>query len=148
MDVFLNGWFWTNIVAPLGLPIAGLVPLKLLPLGPTVAPSVRFMAVVKDAQLCWGAVAMGASSFYEFWTAASGQNTSVAKVGVLLLLIFILTLMAMVLAAGASAFSTELLTKPAGGLVAWCKHYTAFVGSLVLSSVSAAAYTALHFALA
>jgi hypothetical protein len=85
------------------------------------------MAVVKDAQLCWGAVAMGASSFYEFWVASLNQNQKppVFAVGVLLLLIFLLTLMAMVLAAGASAFSTELLTKPAGGLKEWCKHYTA-----------------------
>jgi hypothetical protein len=154
MEIVLSGWFWTSIVAPLLLPLIGLMPLKLLPLGAAVAPNLRFMAVVKDAQLCWGAVAMGASSFYEFWHFISNKTSNpgigvltpdiAILLGFLLSLIFLMTLMAMILAAGGSVFSTPLLPAPAGGIWAWCKYYKAFVGSVGLCLLSAIGFTIIH----
>jgi hypothetical protein len=141
MDIISSGWFWTNIVAPLSLPIIGLLPLMLLPLGVPL----RVMALVKDAQMCWGAVGMGAASFYEFWTASAAAKP-ISHLGILLGAILFLTFLATILAAGGSVFSTPLLGTP-GGIIAWCKHYKAFIGSVALSALSAASYTALHFSL-
>ncbi len=62
MQVVLSGWFAVNILAPLFLPFIGLLPLKLLPLDAGVRDNLRLMAIVKDGQLCWAAVAMGAAS--------------------------------------------------------------------------------------
>jgi hypothetical protein len=64
------GWLLVNIIAPLCLPVLGIVPLWLLPLGP-VAPagSLRLIVAVKDGQLCWGVVGMSAAAIYELWEA-------------------------------------------------------------------------------
>jgi hypothetical protein len=47
----MTGWFVTNVLAPIILPVVGILPLMLVPL-PT-RTQVRMMATVKDAQLCW-----------------------------------------------------------------------------------------------
>jgi len=57
-------------------------------------------------------------------------------------------LAAMLLAAGGAAFNTRLLTGPAGGLLAWCRHYKMFVASLFLTVFAAFVYTVVHFAIA
>ncbi len=124
------------------LPLIGIVPLMLLPLGTGIAPP-QFMSVVKDGQLCWAAVAMGAASLYESWVALEAHKT-VAGGDVLLLLVFVMILPAMILAAAGSVFSTPLRTATTGGLGARCSHYKAFVGSLTLCILTAVAYTYLH----
>ena len=147
MSIIFSGWFAVNILAPLLLPVIGIFPLKLVPMGPGVAASLRLMATVKDGQLCWAAVAMGASSLYELWVALAAKNAAASGSGVLFFLICLLMLPAMILAAAGSAFSTTLLTTPAGGIWAWCSHYSAFVGSCVLCALTAFVYTVLHWQL-
>jgi hypothetical protein len=72
MSNFLSAWFVVNILAPMLLPIAGILPLRLVPVGVPV----KLMAIVKDGQLCWAAVAMGASSLYETFAAVAAKNLS------------------------------------------------------------------------
>jgi hypothetical protein len=139
MEYFFSGWFVVNILAPMLLPVAGIVPLMLVP----VAAPVKLMATVKDGQLCWAAVAMGAASLYESWVALEAHKPTGGS-GILVILICCLMLPAMVLAAAGSVFSTPLLAAPAGGLVNWCSHYKAFVGSGVLCTLTAIGYTFLH----
>lgn len=50
--MILTGWFLVNIVGPLLLPVVGILPLRLLPLGIPSA-NLRLMTTVKDGQLCW-----------------------------------------------------------------------------------------------
>jgi len=116
-------------------------------MGTGVAATLRLMAVVKDGQLSWAAVAMGAASLYELWGAIEARKAAASGSGLLFFLICLLMLPAMVLAAAGSAFSTPLLTAPAGGILAWGRHYSAFVGSCVLCALTALAYTVLHFQL-
>jgi hypothetical protein len=106
MSNVLSAWFVVNVLAPIILPIAGILPLTLVPVGVPV----RLMAIVKDGQLCWTAVAMGASSLYETF-AAMAANKPVNGTGGYLLMICILMLPAMVLAAAGSVFSTPLPAK-------------------------------------
>lgn len=103
-----------NILAPMLLPIAGILPLMLVPVGVPV----KLMATVKDGQLCWAAVAMGASSLYETFAALVAKKP-VDGGGVYLLLICFLILPAMVLAAAGSVFSTPLPTKSPATIWEW-----------------------------
>lgn len=139
MSSFLSAWFVVNILAPMLLPIAGILPLMLVPVGVPV----KLMAIVKDGQLCWAAVAMGASSLYETFAAVAAKKP-VDGSGVYLLLICFLMLPAMVLAAAGSVFSTPLPTTPPATIWAWCAYYKAFVGSCVLCALTAFGYTILH----
>jgi len=135
------GWFIVNVLAPLGLPLIAMLLLKLLPLPATVAPNTRLMATVKDGQFCWGVIAMGAATLYDSWGAVpSGWNGWLVGVQILAMLA------AMLLAAGGAAFSTPLLTTPAGGFMAWCQHYKTFVASVFLSIAAGFVYTVVHFA--
>jgi hypothetical protein len=142
MQIVFSGWFAVNILAPLFLPFIGLMALKLLPLGSGVSDNLRFMAIVKDGQLCWAAIAMGASSLYESWTALEA-NRQISGGGVLLLTCCMM-LPAIILAAAGGVFSTPLLKAPSGGFRKWCSHYKVFVGSSTLCTLTAIAYTYLH----
>ena len=144
------GWFVVNILAPLFLPVLGIVPLKLLPLGATASGNLKIIMLVKDAQLCWSAVAMGASSLYETTRILTPQNShALTYLG----LIIFLMLPSIVLAAGGAAFSTPVWQPPTANLkgraklTAWCGHYKAFIGSCVLCVLTAYAYTILHFSI-
>jgi hypothetical protein len=142
------GWFIVNILAPLFLPVLGIVPLKLLPIGTAASGNLKLIMLVKDGQLCWSAVAMGAASLYDSIRVLNVQKDSgpLVYIG----LIIFLMLPSMMLAAGGAAFSTPVW-QPAGNLSgkaklwAWCGHYKAFIGSCVLCAITAYAYTILHF---
>jgi hypothetical protein len=135
----LSAWFVVNVLAPVLLPVAGIFPLTLVPVG---AP-VRLMAIVKDGQLCWAAVAMGASSLYETFAAVAANKPVDGSGGCLLIICFVM-LQAMVLAAAGSVFSTPLPVRRPKTFWAWCNYYRAFLGSCVLWVIMAGDYTVLH----
>ncbi len=140
------GWFLVSIAMPLTLPALGILPLQLLPL-PVPIGRIRLMATVKDGQLCWAVVAMGASAIYELWHAVTVHRPLPSWSGIALSAIIVAMLAGMALASGGAVFSSPLLTTKAGGLRAWAVHYRVFVGSVVLGAVVALAYTALHASL-
>jgi hypothetical protein len=146
MEMIFTGWFLVNIVAPLGLPILGLLALKLLPL-PGAPPTLRLMTTVKDGQLCWAVIAMGASTIYELWDAMAAHKNIPPWGGVAMAGVVFVMLPAMLLAAGGAVFSTPLLTTARAGLRAWMTHYRVFVGSTIMTVIAAVTYTNLHFAL-
>ena len=55
------GWFLLNIIAPIVLPVIGVVAIRLLPMG-IDRDGLHVMATVKDGQLCWAVIAMGAGA--------------------------------------------------------------------------------------
>jgi hypothetical protein len=140
------GWFIVSIVMPLTLPALGVVPLQLLPL-PVPIGRIRLMATVKDGQLCWVVVAMGASAIYELWRAITAHRPIPSWSGIALGAILIAMLAGILLAAGGAVFSSPVLTTRAGGLKAWAGHYRVFVFSAVLSAIVALPYAALHASL-
>jgi hypothetical protein len=137
------GWFLVSIVMPLTLPALGVLPLQLLPL-PAPTGRIRLMATVKDGQLCWVVVAMGASAIYELWRAITAHRPIPPWSGIALSVIICAMVAGMSLAAGGAVFSSPLLTTRPGGLKAWATHYRVFVTSAALSAVVALAYAALH----
>lgn len=140
------GWFLVSVVLPLTLPVLGVLPLQLLPLPVDIA-RIRLMATVKDAQLCWAVVAMGATAIYELWRAITAHHPVPPWSGIALGAILLAMAAGMVLAAGGAVFSTPLRAEPAGGVGAWVGHYRVFAFSLLLSAVMAFAYAALHASL-
>ena len=142
----LTGWFLVNIAGPLLLPVIGILPLRLLPL-PTPTAGLKLMTTVKDGQLCWAVIAMGASTIYELWQALDAHKSVPAWGGLTLGGVILVMLPAMLLAAGGAVFSTPLLSGSAGGVRAWIAHYRMFVGSVVMAVIAAFAYTSLHFSL-
>jgi len=143
----LTGWFFVNIVAPLLLPVVGILPLRLLPLG--AHPSgLLLMSTVKDGQLCWAVIAMGTSTIYELWVALEAHKQVPTWAGVALAGVILIMLPAMTVAAGGSVFSTPIRTTSARGFRAWFLHYKVFVASVVMAAVAAFIYTELHFGIA
>jgi hypothetical protein len=136
------GWLFVNVVAPLCLPILGMIALKLLPLAP-VAPagSLRLMTIVKDGQLCWGVIGMSAAAIYEAHSHAQMPAWSDYPFAIIITLL----VPASILAAGGSVFTTVLSTAaPTSGISGWIQHYRVFVGSLAMSAAAALCYTLLH----
>jgi hypothetical protein len=142
------GWFLVNIVAPLCLPVFGMLPLKLLPLTPVAPPgSLRLMTTVKDGQLCWAVVGMSAAAIYEVLAAQQPSRTMQGMTGYVLAVTLVLMLPAMMIAAGGAVFTTPLPTAPhPRGLRGWLSHYKVFAGSLIMSMIAAICYTVLHSA--
>lgn len=145
-NMLLSGWFLVNIVGPLVLPVFGILPLRLLPL-PVNPATVRLMTTVKDGQLCWAVIAMGASMIYELWQAIEAHRPIPAWAGLDLTGIILVMLPAMVVAAGGAAFSTPLRAASSGGLAGWIAHYKVFVGSAVMAMIAVLCYTTMHFGL-
>lgn len=143
-----TGWFLVNILAPLLLPVVGILPLALLPIGPATLANVKIMATVKDGQLCWAVIAMGSSTIYELWDALALHRDVPTWAGFALAATIFVMLPAMILAAGGAVFSTPLLQSgPQSTLVAWVSHYKVFVVSLLMTVISATLLTNIHFSL-
>jgi hypothetical protein len=141
MDI-INGWFFVTIVTPLMSPVIGLLLFRLLPI-PAPPSGLKVMMLVKDGQLGWTVIAMGASAIYESWEAEEAhKHVPGWAFGGLIGLMVCATLVA----AGGAAFSTPLLTTAPGGWKAWAKHYGVFVGSAVLTIGTVVLYTVSHFA--
>jgi|GEM_PF-1020832 hypothetical protein len=145
--MIFTGWFLVNILGPLLLPVFGIRPLRLLPLRAQPA-SLKMMTTVKDGQLCWAVIAMGASTIYELWQALVAHKEIPTWAGLALAAVILEMLPATILAAGGAVFSTPLLDSPEAGLRDWVAHYRVFVGSAALTLIAATVYTNLHFSLA
>ncbi len=144
--MIFTGWFLVNILGPVFLPVFGILPLWLLPLG-LPSGTIKIMKTVKDGQLCWAVIAMGASTVYEIWEALASQRAVPAWAGFVFALAILLMLTAMVIAACGAVFSTPLPEPAPQGLKAWLTHYKVFAGSLVMTLLAATIYTKMHFAL-
>jgi hypothetical protein len=105
------------------------------------------MATVKDGQLYWAAIAMGAAMIFELWQALESHKALPSWTGTALAGVILAMLMSVDLAAGGSVFNTTVLTATAGGMRPWLVHYRVFGGSAITSGVIVGAYTALHFAI-
>lgn len=153
-----TGWFLVNILGPVALPVFGILPLALLPMGAAPLANVRLMATLKDGQLCWAVVAMSASTIYELWDAVEAHKPMPSWAGIALTAAIFVMLPAMLLAAGGAVFSTPLIhTRGPDAVVrrrsverfcGWAKHYRVFVASLVLTLIAAAILTNLHTSIA
>ncbi|MEI8401053.1 MAG: hypothetical protein WCG12_09645 [Alcaligenaceae bacterium] len=92
------GWLVVNILLPFFLPLLGILPFKILPLPPGV--EVRFIALVKDGQLCWAAIAMGASALFEYLNASRENLAAFSYNGSSLFVLSLAMFLALGLAAG------------------------------------------------
>jgi hypothetical protein len=63
--MIFTGWFLVTIVAPIFLPVFALLVTLILPVPEPLSKELKIMAPVKDGQLCWSVIAMGASMIYE-----------------------------------------------------------------------------------
>ena len=142
-----TGWFVVNVVGPLLLPVFGILLFSLVPFPPPT--SVHAMAMVKDGQLCWAVIAMGASTMYEWWDAVEAHRNLPAWGGAAITGTLLVMLSAILVAAGGAVFSKPLRPKPppVRGLVAWIAYYKMFVGSAIMSLIAAFLYTNIHFSL-
>jgi hypothetical protein len=141
-----TGWFFINILAPLLLPVLGILPLRLLPL-PGPAPGLKLMSTVKDGQLCWAVIAMSAAAMYEVWDAINRHQDLPSWGGFAFAGMALLMLPAILIAAGGAAFSTPLAPTVAAG-PAWLRHYRVFVSSAAMTLIAASGYTVMHFGIA
>ena len=100
------GWVVINILIPIFLPIVGVIPFKILSLPTGI--QVRFLALIKDGQWCWTAIAIGASSIHEIWNAATQHLLMPDHMGWHLFLLITLMMLGVVIAAGGAIFSSSL----------------------------------------
>ena len=136
------GWLVINILLPFFLPLLGILPFKILPL--PLGVEVKFIALVKDGQLCWAAIAMGASALFEYFNASRENFATFSYNGLLLLGLSLIMFLAVVLEAGGAVFNTKYLMAPYS-LKAWVTHYKTLCGSLIVSVLTALLSSILHF---
>jgi|APGre2960657505_1045072.scaffolds.fasta_scaffold156392_1 hypothetical protein len=136
------GWLVINILLPFFLPILGILPFKILPL--PLGVEVRLIALAKDGQWCWAAIAMGASALFEYLNASRENFATFPHSGSLLFLLSLMMFLAVVLAAGGAVFNTKYLMAPYS-LKAWVTHYKTLCGSLIVSVLTALLSSILHF---
>jgi len=136
------GWLVINILLPFFLPLLGLLPFKILPL--PLGVEVRFIALVKDGQWCWAAIAMGASALFECFNASRETLAAFPYNGSLLFMLSLMIFLAVGLAAGGAVFNTEYL-KPPYSLRGWVTHYKTLIGSFLVSALTALLSSILHF---
>jgi hypothetical protein len=138
-----SGWFLVNILGPTLLPVLGTLPFLLFSQRLPVPRAVDLvMSTVKDGQMCWAVIAMGASTIYDLWLA----HGTVPFGGAALAGAIVLMLQAMTIAAFGAVFNTPLLATAAAGAGAWLSHYRVFVVSAGMVLCAAADYIYVHVA--
>lgn len=136
------GWFLVTIVLPVLSPMVLLPLYRVLPIPAKSKANAKLVSLVKDGQLCWAAMGFCVSALYEI---AEPANPSLAltrevanwaNAGLIVLLIF-----SAILASAGAVFPTPRAV-PAG--VRPVDHFAAMMASLVVTILSAGAYTAVH----
>jgi hypothetical protein len=151
-------WLGANILLPIIMPQIGmLILILLLARNPTPPTGLNIMAVVKDGQLCWAAIGMGAASYYDVWEAVYRHRPVPEWSGLAELALLLLMLPAILVAAGGAVFPTPLKphtgsatvhAQKAGALWAWLSHYGIFTASAGITLCAAAIYATLHLQIA
>ena len=133
-------WFWVTIFVPIVLPSAAAACLKLVP-----SSTVDVMSTVRDGQLGWIVVALGASGVYEAIDTMSrvpGFEGAGFFVFGALGLMFVGT----VTAVGGAITPTQALGNTLNiGIRQWVAHYRLFSGSVVLTFIAAVLFTVMHY---
>ncbi|WP_374584725.1 hypothetical protein [Pseudoduganella sp.] len=137
------GWFLVNIAVPLLAPVFVLFMLRPLPLPAGARSSLKWIAPVKDGQLCWVAIAFCASALYEYGTIASELATPpAALLQISNGLANVCLVMSSIVATGGALYSTPV-EKPAH--ISWPRHFSCFCTSLFFALASASLYAIIHF---
>jgi hypothetical protein len=99
---------------------------------------------VLERQLCWAAIAMGASALFEHLNASRENLAAFSYIGSLLFVLSLAMFLAVGLAAGGAIINTEYLRSPYS-LKNWIRHYKTLIGSFIVSVLTAIFSSALHF---
>ena len=134
------GWLVINILLPFFLPLLGLLSFKILPL--PAAIEVRFIALIKDGQWCWTAIALSVSTVFEYLNTQRLSSSTFSRDS--LFLLGLTTFLSVGLAAGGAVFNTPYLAKPYS-LKQWLSHYKTLVTSIGISFLTAILACILHF---
>ena len=147
-EVISSGWFLVNILAPMVLPIVGLMIMKGMPIEHKSPDILRIMNAVKDGQLCWAGVAIGAVSIYEVWTSWELGKHLPSGYGWAFGGLVSAMLPTLIYASGEMVWNTKLLNQSHNiGIKCFITHYKMFTGSVILSLIIAYCATRLHLAL-
>jgi len=136
------GWLIVNILLPFFLPILGLLSFKILPLPSAI--EVRFIALIKDGQWCWTAIALSVSTVFEYLNTQRLSSSTFSRDSLFLFLLGLTTFLSVGLAAGGAVFNTPYLAKPYS-LKQWLSHYKTLVTSISISFLTAILACILHF---
>ncbi|WP_124263004.1 hypothetical protein [Methylobacterium sp. XJLW] len=146
------GWIAVNILAPLLLPVIGVLLIQMATpkrVKISSAGNYKLMMLVKDGQLGWAAAALCTSSYYEFTENQRllGENfmTMPSQWQAIIFPLFLSTLGAMFVAASGAVYGTELLEGKIVSLKSWIEHYSLFVVSIFVTISSALMFIIIHF---
>lgn len=132
MEMEALGWLFTAIFIPVAAPNFAQMALNFISANRT-----HWLVPVKDGQLCWVGVAFAAGGLFELETAAA---VLVYKGVVMTGLVISLFLSGMLAAAGSAA----PVAPPGPGPINW-NQYRLFIGSAVITALSAGCLCAVHF---
>jgi hypothetical protein len=137
------GWLSITLAVPAIAPLFGVLVFAILPI-PNKSPlPLSLLQTVKDAQLCWAAIAYCASALYEIYEPSDGKPVAVhGAVGSLTAGAIILLLISSMVAAGGATFPTPIGVPQN---TKWWKHYSALLNSIWITVLSAALYAVIHY---
>ncbi|WP_454763189.1 hypothetical protein [Cupriavidus campinensis] len=136
------GWFLVTIILPLFAPVAMLLCFRVVPMS-AEPPRVSPLTLVKDGQLCWGAIGFCASGLYELLAQLmNGVPLDPTLSGFLTFWLVAMLVASSLFAVFGAAYPTALECPPGH---AWYHHYRLFALSALVVILAGGAYATVHF---
>lgn len=129
------GWFVVSVLTPVFMPVVLIVAVKIFP----AAQNLKLMDTLKDGQLCWFALTLSCSTFYDLLQNDASPRR-IALCGPAMAGTAFIGGVCGLYAVVAALQPTPLLVAAAGSpntVRVWLGHYIVFVASAVLSAIVA-----------
>jgi cobalamin synthase len=142
------GWFFVNIVLPIGVPLIFLFIAKSVDLPEPYASRAKLIRAVRDGQLGWVAIVFAAATVYELLRQLREIDEPPVWAGLVFAISCVFLAISGFMATLGTLFPVEESKVNPVGAAAWVRHYRLFVASVVATVITAALFSLAHFALA
>lgn len=139
------GWFFVNVVVPIGVPMMFMLLAKMVPLPAAASARTRLITLVQDGQLGWVALGFATSSTYDVYsylTRARGEHVIWAEPAFCLGML-IIPISAFLAALGA-LFPYDNSLLPPTTFWKGIRQYSILTGTFIVMAIAAVLYIVVH----